>query len=259
MSAKAVWTPGRFVWRELSTSRPEDAVRFYGELLGWQAETFDEPGGEAYTILQLDGIPVGGVNHVADGSASRWVPFASVEDVDAAVGAAAPFGAVTTAQPCTVPGFGRLALLKDPHGADLALFRRDEGDPPEGSGLMLGAFAWEELRTPSRSLARAFYNAVLGWGATTWDIRGFGPYSVFGREGRDRAGMAAAPEGTKARWVSHVVVDDLDSAAARAASLGARSLDEPILLPNLGRLLLLDDPIGARFALYQPTSGDEEG
>lgn len=253
MDGKPAWTPGRFVWRELATADPAAAVGFYGELLGWQAETLGEPGPGSYTLLSLDGSPVCGVNPLPPGSGdeSRWVPFASVGDVDEVVRASVELGAAVRTEPLAVPGFGRLAVLADPQGAEVALFRRDDGDPPQ-AGVMRRGFAWEELRTPEPEQATAFYHEALGWGATTYDIRGFGRYWVFARDGRDRAGMMPSAAGVPARWLSHVIVDDLEATLARAEALGGARLEEPVSNAVLGRLVVLADPVGALFVLYEP-------
>ena len=56
-------------------------------------------------------------------------------------------------------------------------------------------------------------------------------------------------------WLSYLGTDDLDATTGKAAELGATVHMEPTDIPGVGRFSVLQDPVGAAFALFQPTEG----
>jgi predicted enzyme related to lactoylglutathione lyase len=55
-------------------------------------------------------------------------------------------------------------------------------------------------------------------------------------------------------WLVYIGADDIDATTARAKELGATVYVEPADIPNVGRFSVLQDPAGAVFGLYKPTS-----
>ena len=102
--------------------------------------------------------------------------------------------------------------------------------------------------------AKAFYGAVFGWETEGFQV-GEDQFFLFRLPGyvggepeqpvaRDVvAAMAPAPPGTAAHWSVDFWVDDVDAAAARAASHGGGIVVEPQTTP-LGREATLADPAG---------------
>jgi uncharacterized protein len=65
------------------------------------------------------------------------------------------------------------------------------------------------------------------------------------------AGIVQAGAAGGAGWLPYVVVEDLDDAARRAASLGATVIAGPADGPA-GTSILIADPGGAKLALFKP-------
>jgi predicted enzyme related to lactoylglutathione lyase len=57
------------------------------------------------------------------GLPSHWLPYVTVEDVDATAAKAKKLGAQIAMEPLDVPTVGRIAVLVDPHGAAIGLFK----------------------------------------------------------------------------------------------------------------------------------------
>ena len=80
---------GKVVWNDLITEDLDAARRFYGELFGWTFEDITRADIQGYALAKSGGVYVAGFVPVArrsDGvKLSRWLPYISVEDVDAAV------------------------------------------------------------------------------------------------------------------------------------------------------------------------------
>jgi predicted enzyme related to lactoylglutathione lyase len=144
---------------------------------------------------------------------------------------------------------GRLALIQDPGGAVLALWEARSHAGADVIGQP-GALGWAELVTPATAAAVAFYGGLFGWAVTALD-------PMVGRAmahaaGRARASLVTADPaagGVQAHWLVHFSVDDCDGRAALVQSLGGRIRIPPRDIAGLGRVAVVADPMGARFAL----------
>ena len=71
MGKRTSYEPGTFSWIELSTSDPDAAKGFYGELFGWEAEDQEMPGdGGVYSMMQIDGENVAAIMKQRDDQAA---------------------------------------------------------------------------------------------------------------------------------------------------------------------------------------------
>jgi uncharacterized protein len=70
-------------------------------------------------------------------------------------------------------------------------------------------------------------------------------------QGRAVAGLAGTMPGQPTAWNSYVTVDDADAAATRAGELGATVISEPFDVMELGRMAVIQDPVGAFFCVWQ--------
>jgi predicted enzyme related to lactoylglutathione lyase len=115
---------GVFVWEELLTTDVEGAKAFYETVLGWTNAAWE---GEApYTLFKSAGVQdVAGVmdKPAEDRSPPHWLTYLAVDDVDAAVEKARGLGATAYVEGVDVPDVGRIAVLGDPTGATVGLFR----------------------------------------------------------------------------------------------------------------------------------------
>ena len=115
---------GAFCWDELMTPDVPAARAFYAGLFGW--DTIDVPmPGLDYVIAKRGDRQGGGLmkSPPAAPGASYWLAYVAVEDVDAAAAHAERLGGRVVAPPQDIPGIGRFAVLLDPSGASIAVFR----------------------------------------------------------------------------------------------------------------------------------------
>ncbi len=122
-------THGRWVWNELHTTDPAAALAFYGAVVGFTSEAMDVAGGGTYHVLSgKDAVGRGGVTgHLAPGAAPHWLPYVLVDDVDASANRARVLGAAIEMPPADIPTVGRIAVLRDPTGAALAMLKPAPG------------------------------------------------------------------------------------------------------------------------------------
>jgi predicted enzyme related to lactoylglutathione lyase len=121
---------------------------------------------------------------------------------------------------------------------------------------VLGRPLWYELMTTDPKAAETFYRNVVGW--TTGPFEGSPqPYTMFLRAPEQPvAGMVEKPADVQAPpfWAMYVGVPRLEDAAARISSLGGRECSPVIEVPNVGRMQMMQDPQGAAFYIYEPSS-----
>lgn len=116
-------------------------------------------------------------------------------------------------------------------------------------------FIWHELVTPDQKRSGAFFSELLGWRMKEVDGGEFGTYTLFQKEGEDIAGMMdPAPDtpGQGAYWHTYIAVDDADGCAQKALELGGEVLVPPHDVPDVGRICVVADLMGAMVYLMQP-------
>lgn len=116
-----------FVWHELYAKNVDEAVTFYTEALGFGVEEMEMGEMGVYKMLSRNGRAICGVcssNVPGHGEVPpHWATYLSVDDVDARLGKAVEHGAIQLVAPMDVPTVGRMALIQDPSGAQIWLFK----------------------------------------------------------------------------------------------------------------------------------------
>jgi predicted enzyme related to lactoylglutathione lyase len=246
---------GKVVWNDLITDDAAAARRFYGALFGWTFEDATGPAGRDYVIARSGSMPVAGMVPVAPGQGgeelSRWLPYVSVSDVDAAVARATAAGARVAVGPRDV-GLGRVAAIIDPQGAVIGIARSSLGDPDDATTAPgLGRKVWIELLSNDPAASARFYEAMVGYQARTIARRG-GEYTLLSGGGVDRAGILANPTGYWSPvWLTSFGVADASKATALAASLGGTVLLAPSADLREGGMAVVSDPSGAILVLQE--------
>ncbi len=107
-----------FVWFHNNSENPGDSIKFYEKLLGWKPA--DGPPG--MTMFAGDKGPFAGVGP-KDGKVAGWIPYAQVDDVDAATKRAVKLGAELLKEKTRGPA-GEFSIVRDPGGAAVALWQK---------------------------------------------------------------------------------------------------------------------------------------
>lgn len=106
-----------FVWFHNSSDHPSAATPFYEALMGWKAA--DGPPG--MTMLAGANGPLAAVGQST--GAPGWIPFAQVDDVDAATAKAVRLGGTVLTAKTRGPA-GEFTIVRDPGGAAFALWQK---------------------------------------------------------------------------------------------------------------------------------------
>ena len=266
--------PGVPCWVDTQQPDRDAALRFYGAVFGWSFENHLQRGDRAYDLATLDGRVVAAIGSGRSDTTATWTTYIGVEDADAAVAKVEAAGGTVVAAPLRAGNAGRLALLTDPTGANVALW-----EPGRRKGVELvnepGSWNWSLLSTPDPAGAAAFYAEVFGW---VTDLDAPGPKLVrlpgyadfleqFDPELRARHAAGGVPEGFSdavawilpsrgaAFWTVTFLVADADAAAQAAEREGGGVVSGPTDT-EWTREVVLADPAGATFtaSAFRPPS-----
>ena len=266
--------PGVPCWIDTQQPDRDAALRFYGAVFGWSFENHLQRGDRAYDLATLDGRVVAAIGSGPSDTTATWTTYIGVDDVEAAVANVDAAGGTVVAPPLRAGSAGRLALVTDPTGANLALW-----EPGRRKGVERvnepGSWNWSLLSTPDPAGAAAFYAEVFGWET---DLDAPGPKLVrlpgyadfleqFDPELRARHAAGGVPEGFSdavawilpsrgaAFWAVTFSVADADAAAQAAEQEGGRVVSGPTDT-EWTREVVLADPAGATFtaSAFRPPS-----
>ena len=255
---------GRFVWYELLTSDPKQAIPFYTKVIGWGTQEFES--GQNYTMWTVRDAPVGGLMQVPEEAKAanvppHWLPYIGTPDTDATVKQAEKLGGKVLRPADDIPTVGRFAVLADPQGAVFAVFtpQSDMGGGAGGEASPAeGSFSWHELATTDHEAAFDFYRDLFGWEKTeAVDMGEAGIYQMYGRGGPPLGGIYNKPgemPGPPA-WLCYVLIDDVAEGVERVKDNGGQVLNGPMEVPGGDQIAQCLDPQGAAFALHSRSEG----
>lgn len=250
---------GSFIWYELLTTDMTAAGRFYRSVIGWDVNT--EAMGGVYQLFEVPGAgrAVGGMMLLTeemkrDGVPPNWTGYVEVDDVDAMAARFRELGGTVRKGPAEIPGIGRFAVVADPQGAVILIFKPYpmENAPPPVT-MSPGFVGWHELYAADGAAALDFYGKVFGWTRhDVMDMGAMGKYYLFAVNGQLTGGMMDKPtEMPMPAWGYYFIVDDIDAACRRVKDGGGTIVEEPMEVPD-GFAAQARDPQGAWFGLAGP-------
>ena len=249
--------PGTICWIDLASTDATGATEFYCELFGWTAtEPIENAGG--YRMLLHDGRQVAGLAPVwGDTDSSTWSTYVSSADADATCAAAIASGGEVVMDAMDVLDAGRMAVLRDPAGAQVSIWQPGQHHGYEVHGEP-GTPIWSELRTPDVAAARAFYASVFGWTSHEQDFDG-APYTIW-QLGKQFVGGAVEvddswPAEMLPHWLVYIATADCDDTARRCVALGG-TVWHAAADVGPGRCALLADPAGGAFSVITMRQAD---
>ncbi|MDQ0471008.1 VOC family protein [Labrys wisconsinensis] len=251
---------GKFVWYELMTTDAKAAEAFYGSVVGWEARDSGMPG-MAYMLLHAGEAMVAGLMAMPEearqaGARPAWTGYVAVDDVDAEAERFKTEGGAVHHGPADIPGIGRFAVVGDPQGAVIALFKAadpEQAPPPVAPGTP-GHVGWHELMAGDGASAFEFYARHFGWTKSrAMDMGDMGVYQLFARDGEDIGGMMTKPPQVPAPfWQYYFNVDSIEPAAQRVREGGGQILNGPMEVPGGQWIVQCMDPQGVMFSLVAP-------
>lgn len=248
MTEMTTYAPGTPSWVDIGVPDIAAAASFYSGLFGWETQDMGEEAGH-YTMCLLRGRPVAAIGPAMNPGPPAWMTYITVANVDESAAAITAAGGTVVAPPMDVMTAGRMAVVSDPTGAFFSIWQAGDSIGAEIVNEP-GALCWNELDTRDVDAALAFYETVFGLEAQRSP-----EYNEFKLADAVVGGCMQMPSGVPdevpAFWLAYFAVADLDVATATARALGASEVVSPMDAGDMGRFTVLEDPMGAVFAIIQ--------
>ncbi len=254
MGERTKYEPGTFSWADLATPDPAGAIRFYGDLFGWEAEEVPVGPGGFYAMCRLDGADVAAIGKQRDeqsemGIPPHWNNYVTVDDLEARAERAGELGATVVVPPFDVLEAGRMAVIQDPTGAHLSMW-----SPRDSIGATRvnepGCLTWNDLNTREPDSGREFYEALFGWTFEKVPSDEIDYWVIRNGERTNGGLLGLREEGVPSFWMPYFAVEDVDAAIEKTAAGGGGKYAGPMQVPT-GRAAVLHDPAGAAFAVFE--------
>lgn len=256
MAVRDHYPLGQFCWIELIARDRSEARAFYRSLFGWHSVEVVAGTGRPYAHFELEGRSVAGLGElpaawVDQGQPARWNSYIQVEDIPATCDRATQLGATVTVPHMKVGSAGSLAFLRDPTGAEVGLWQRQDH---AGAGLHqdFHCWCWNELRTRDLPRAAAFYGRLFGWAFSDYPSS-LGESYVITHRDEACSGMLQMDHrwgDMRSQWMVYFAVQDVDITADRVRQLGGYVVVHPFDIAE-GRGAVVADAQGAVFDLVQ--------
>jgi predicted enzyme related to lactoylglutathione lyase len=204
---------GTFVWHDHYGLDLDSAPRFYSGLMGWTVSRCDLGADGVYPLASANGESVAGFLSF-EGVAAHWSGYLRVENYDEVEARWRQAGGTVRFRLGDVPDFGRVGLLSDPWGVEVALIQPVV--PRDTSARKVGRFACATLEVEDLRGAEQFWRSTLGLALRPAGSDGH-PTLCAGDAEVARIVVRDAP----ASLVHNLVVSDPTAALARALELGA--------------------------------------
>jgi hypothetical protein len=235
---------------------------FYRAVMGWAFEQRVDSDGLPYYVAMSAGEPVAGVRPVRE-PVTDWTVYLATTHLASLVARSEALGGRTFENTHVVPRVGTKALIESPAGARFGVCEIAP-DWSFTAGLP-NSLAWAEFVTHLAVQADQYFGELFGYTGRQFGDGADDDYMVWyaGEDsviGRVRM-MPGTPADVPARWITHFRTPldrDLDEALYVAHDAGARLRLRPYASP-LGKVAVMSDPTGARFALIDPAFAGNDG
>jgi uncharacterized protein len=245
---------GTPTWIDLGIPDLDRAMEFYRAVFGWEFDVGPEETGR-YTICLLDGRPVAAIMANPEPGATDfwWNMYLATDDCEGTAKRIADSGGTLVQAPMDVMEQGRMAVAKDPVGAQFSLW---EAQSFIGAQVVNepNSLLRNDLVTPTPEPARAFYAAVFDFTLDgNPDLPGLDFTFLRRPDGHEIGGIIGDPTATSSAWTTLFEVADTDAVAAAAAAAGGTAGTPTDFV--YGRIAEITDPFGARFSVGSRPTG----
>lgn len=123
--------------------------------------------------------------------------------------------------------------------------------PPPGPGRI----AWTDLTIENAEDIRDFYQSVVGWNSTSFDMGGYEDYCMSPPDEEMPVAGVCHARGKNAdlpaQWLIYITVKNLDAAIAACSERGGEVIAGPRKQGETDRYCVIRDPAGAVCGLYE--------
>ena len=120
-----------------------------------------------------------------------------------------------------------------------------------------GRFVWFEYVSNDAPKAQGFFGELFGWSTKSVPMPDGAYTMIAAPDGTTIGGYSAAQGGGAACWLPYLLVPSAADQAAKVKSLGGAILKEPFKVADFATMAIVNDPLGATIALWQPTKPED--
>jgi predicted enzyme related to lactoylglutathione lyase len=249
------YAPGTPCWVDVTSPDLDKTIEFYGDLFGWEAHRVPQPEAGGYTMFTLRDLYVAaGSPPQQEGMPSHWTTYIASDDVDDTAAKIRDAGGTVLMDPFDIFDSGRMTVAQDPTGAIFGVWQAGNHHGAQLANEP-GTVTWNQCETNDPARAAEFYQSVFGYEIDEMDMGGDQPFRVLKVGGKGVGGVREQVPQTgdvPPHWSTVFAVADTDETCKRAGELGGTVVMEPMDLPEIGRIAVLQDPVGAVFQVIQP-------
>jgi predicted enzyme related to lactoylglutathione lyase len=254
------------------TPNPGVAREFYGEVFDWTFE-IGGPNTGGYTMCRLDNSTVAGLGQLPANSRfpTAWQVYFATANLDQSVERALACGGAVLIPPTRILTLGSLAVVKDCAGATVGLWQAEQHI---GAQVMHepNSITWFEVNTRDRPRTEHFYTQVFGLASHQYGELDYSTLHSQLQEPQHPAPQLHTPQPNERRaqehalcgvlqmneawgdmashWLVYFAVHQLNTTTQRITNAGGRLCYPPFETPR-GRLAIVEDPMGATFAIIE--------
>lgn len=237
--------PNNIIFSDLSTYTPKETMAFYEDIFGWKYHNT----GEDYFLAYMGNQEIVGLYETPDRFKQMrmphfWMTYIQVNNVNETVGKARELGGIIEAE-ADMPGFGKVALIRDPQGAGFTIYEggnlkntRTENQP--------NTLIWNELHVSDTSKIIPFYEGIFNWKFVEKDKNHF---EVCNNNQEHIADVLKVPNEYKGKyeyWVSTFGVENLKITKDKIQQKGGN-----IIIEEENRIMVTDDSGQAFFYIKE--------
>ncbi len=123
-----------------------------------------------------------------------------------------------------------------------------------------GRFVWFEYVSTDLPKAQGFFGELFNWKTQSVPAPTLpgGQYTMIAAGEHTLGGYMQTPPGVPAQphWLAHLQVQSATATAAKITAAGGKLLMGPMAMGDKGTYAVVADPLGARFALWQPAKAE---
>jgi len=125
--------------------------------------------------------------------------------------------------------------------------------------IATGRFVWFEYVSKDAPRAQGLFGELFGWSTKSVPMPDGAYTMIAAADGTTIGGYFAAPEGAppKASWLPYLLVSSAAEIATKVKGLGGSVMKEPFKVGDFATMAVVVDPLGAPFALWQPTKAED--
>ncbi|MCT4665081.1 MAG: VOC family protein [Flavobacteriales bacterium] len=200
--------PNNIIYSDLSTYTPKKTMQFYENVFGWKFSNEYN-----YYTAYINDEPIVGLYETPDKFKQMrmphfWMTYIQVNDANKVVSKARELGGIIEME-LEMPGFGKVALIRDLHGAGFTIYEGEYLNSTRNYNTP-NTLIWNELHVSDAQKIIPFYAGIFDWEIKIQDEHFFKIYNHQQEYIGDILEVPNSYKGKYEYWISSFCVNSLE-------------------------------------------------